>query len=63
MTRTKSKKTSKATNGTRYGIKDSTSFIPKYIGDLYPTREAAESARERLPFTVQWCSEIIEING
>jgi hypothetical protein len=62
MTRTKSKKTAKQTT-IRYGIKDSTSFLPKFIGDLYPTREAAETARERLPFTVQWCSEVVEVVG
>jgi hypothetical protein len=63
MTRTKSKKTSQATNSTRYGIKDSTSFLPKFIGDLYPSREAAETARERLPFTQMWCSEVVEVAG
>jgi hypothetical protein len=54
----KASKTTKAPKVT-YRVRDLTSGMPKYHGDLYPTREAAESARNSLPFTVQWASEVV----
>jgi len=47
----------------RYAVELIGMFPPRRVGDLYPTREAAESAVERLPFLQQFVSQVVEIEG
>jgi hypothetical protein len=53
----KAGKPSKASKTFR--VRDLTSFVPAFLGDLYPSREAAESFRDSLPFTKQLTSEVV----
>jgi hypothetical protein len=56
-----SKKAAKATSkaSKTYRVRDLTSFVPAFLGDLYPSREAAESFRDSLTFTKQLTSEVV----
>jgi hypothetical protein len=63
MKTTKTSKTMKTTKTSKaYAVESIGMGMPKRIGDLYPTRAAAESYISTLPFTSQWCTQIVEIS-